>query len=156
MIRIHLDISMFFKILATLLAALSIVKADRPVFGPEDADSYDNGTYGRTPEERFHTVDLPAYRMLRRTWDDERCASDDKFFLGIRGRRLWHTGPVIYDNDGHQLWYADDIKIPYNFRTQWYQGQQYLTWWNGDDEGGHGSGYYYMVEFTTYYEYSEG
>lgn len=136
---------MFMKILTLLLAALSIVSADRPVFGPEDADSYDNGTYGRTPEERFHTVDLPAYRMLRRAWNEERCTSDDKFFLGIRGKRLWHTGPVIYDNDGHQVWYTEDVKIPYNFRMQWYKGAQYLTWWSGDDDGGHGSGFNYMV-----------
>lgn len=132
-------------IFATLLAAVSIVSADSRVYGPEDADSYDNGTYGRTPEEKFHSVDIPAYRLLRRKWDAERCQSNDKLFLGIRGKRLWHTGPVIYDNDGHQVWYAEGVKTPYNVRMQRYKGNQYITWWSGDDEGGHGSGYYYMV-----------
>lgn len=128
-----------------LLAALPFISADRPVFGVEEAEDYDRGKYGGTPEEKFHTVDIPAYRMLRRTWDEEQCASDDKFFLGIRGRRLWHTAPVIYDNAGHQVWYTEGFKPTYNFKTQLYKGEQYLTWWAGDDDGGHGSGYYYMV-----------
>jgi len=133
-------------ILTTLLAATTtLVSADRPIYGVEDADSYDNGTFGNTPEERFHTVDVPAYRLLQRAWDEEKCASDDKIFLGVRGRRLWHTGPAIYDNDGHQVWQGESVSPPYNFRMQWYKGEQYLTWWSGEDEGGFGSGHYYMV-----------
>jgi hypothetical protein len=92
---------MFFTLL--LAAALPLIQADRAVYQPKDAERYDNGSYGRIPEEGFHTVDLPAYRLLHRTWDEKRCASDDKLFLAIRGKRLRHTGPVIYDNDGHQV-----------------------------------------------------
>jgi hypothetical protein len=134
----------------TLLAALPWTTADKPAYQPEDADLYDNGTYGLTPEETFRSVDVPAYRLLKRRWNEERCASNDKIFLGLRGTRLWHTGPVIYDNDGHLVWYTEDAKAPYNFRTQWYKGEQYLTYWSGDDEGGYGSGYYYM--YNKHYE----
>lgn len=134
----------------TLLAALPLIIADKPVYQPEDADLYDNGTYGFTPEETFRTVDIPAYRLLKRQWDEERCASNDKIFLGLRGARLWHAGPVIYDNDGHLVWYTEAAKAPYNFRTQWYKGDQYLTYWAGNDEGGYGSGYYYM--YNKHYE----
>ena len=126
--------------------------ADLPPFPPSYADSYVNGTYGRVPVETFHTTSTPSYRFLHRTWDGERCgASDDKLFLGIRGKRLLHTGPVIYDNNGHMVWHAgeeEDVartRTTYNFRPQWYKGEQYLTWWSGVDEGGHGSGFYYMV-----------
>lgn len=90
-------------LLTALTGVITPVSADRPVYGPKDAENYDNGTYGLTPEETFHTTDVPAYRMLRRVWDDERCASEDKYFLSMRGKSLWHSGPVIYDNDGHQV-----------------------------------------------------
>jgi len=139
-------------LVAVTSSLFSITKADLPPFPPSYADSYDNGTYGRIPLETFHTTSRSSYHLLRRTWDEERCGgAEDKIFLGIRGKRLAHTGPVIYDNDGHMVWYADKeedknrTKTTYNFRAQWYRGEQYLTWWSGVDEGGHGSGFYYMV-----------
>jgi len=147
-------------LLAAYSSILPTITADLPPFPPSSADSYDNGTYGRVPLESFRTTSRSSYRLLRRTWDEERCGNtDDKIFLGIRGQRLAHTGPVIYDNDGHMVWYAEGeedearTRTTYNFRPQWYKGEQYLTWWSGIDEGGHGSGYYYMVgHINTYIE----
>lgn len=83
-----------------LLSLLSFVLADEPVFSPEDADRYGNGSFGRIPADYFQSADLPATRLLRRTWDEERCASDKYFFIATRGNRLPHSGPVIIDNDG--------------------------------------------------------
>jgi len=151
----HFDISLL-VLLAASYSIFPIVTADLPPFPPSSADSYDNGTYGRVPLESFHTTSTSSYRLLRRTWDEERCGgSKDKIFLGIRGQRLAHTGPVIYDNNGHMVWYAEEdedkvrTRTTYNFRPQWYRGEQYLTWWSGIDKGGHGSGCYYMVCYRS-------
>lgn len=134
----------FSLLILTLLSHLTF--ADRPVFTDEDADSYDRGQWGRTPEERFQTVNTPAYRLLRREWDEEQCHDPDSyFFIGIRGSRLSHKGPTIFDSDGHQVWYNGAFDRTYNFKPQMYKGQPYLTWWNGQDAMGHGFGRAYMV-----------
>lgn len=128
------------------------IHADRPAFLPQDADRYDSGLYGRAPTEQPHSTDIPSLRLLRRTWDEKRCASEDSHYLfATRGREAKvgahpHAGPVILDGHGQQVWFGPGYEPMYNFRSQMYKGEMVLTFWAGKEmRGGHGEGDYYMV-----------
>jgi len=132
--------------LFAILHLLSVAIADDPTFTIADAEKYDVGEFGRTPEQKFETSTIPAYRLLKRQWDEEQCGNDDEYiFIGVRGSRLAHRGPTIFDRDGHQIWNTQGYDKVYNFKPQMYKGKQYLTWWHGIDTMGHGQGLVYMV-----------
>ena len=54
---------------------------------------------------------------------------------------------VIADKSGKVLWQHAAAKgnLVADFRTQTYQGHKVITWWEGSDEGGHGSGAAYIA-----------
>jgi hypothetical protein len=54
---------------------------------------------------------------------------------------------VIADKAGKVVWQRDAAKgmSVGDFRTQTYQGHKVLTWWEGADDGGHGSGAAYIA-----------
>lgn len=57
---------------------------------------------------------------------------------------------MILDGDGNLVW-TDHFSNKfggqaYDLRVQNYRGEEYLTFWLGDDRvRGHGAGHYYMV-----------
>lgn len=140
-IKSHLTI-----LFSALYLLITLATADLPTYTAEDADAYDTGALGRTPEQHFRTVRTPAYRLLRRSWDESQCSDPDSYlFVGVRGTRLAHKGPTIFDHEGHQVWNSGAFEKTYNFKVQEYKGENYLTWWNGLDAMGHGNGWVYMV-----------
>jgi hypothetical protein len=53
---------------------------------------------------------------------------------------------TILDRSGHLIWSIGGYDQIYNLMVQEYNGQNYLTFWAGNDAvGGHGTGFYYMV-----------
>jgi hypothetical protein len=59
---------------------------------------------------------------------------------------------VIADKSGKVIWQreaAQGMGVA-DFRTQTYRGKKVLTWWEGSDEGGHGSGAAYIAD--THYK----
>ncbi|KAK0658543.1 hypothetical protein DIS24_g4664 [Lasiodiplodia hormozganensis] len=56
---------------------------------------------------------------------------------------------MILDQAGNLVWTLDGRPYgeTYNLNVQEWNGEQYLTFWGGDDTvGGHGQGYYYMFD----------
>ncbi|KAL3424072.1 secreted protein [Phlyctema vagabunda] len=66
-----------------------------------------------------------------------------------RGPRVQNPMAMILDAKGHLIWAKGDYGQVYNLKVQKYKGNDYLTFWAGDDTvGGHGAGYYHMLDHT--------
>ncbi|KAF2864268.1 hypothetical protein K470DRAFT_253934 [Piedraia hortae CBS 480.64] len=138
--------------LASLLVSclLSLALAN-PVPGspPHYNAAFDNGSYGYYPVRSYTTDDLISPRTNFRQWDP-RCDDGRMYFISPRGWSLSLPGPMILDSRGDLVWshhYENEFGgQAYNFMVQEYKGENYLTFWLGDDRvRGHGSGSYYML-----------
>jgi len=132
--------SIFLSLFVLVAAELDPIQVDQ-------GHLYDTGVFGRLPNSHLKSTKGVATRLGRLAWDPLVCdRQDEYFFVGIHGILLGHAGPMIFDNDGYQVWHGKGFGSTYNFRMQTYKGEQYLTWWAGNDQvRGHGEGYYYMV-----------
>lgn len=78
------------------------------------------------------------------------CNDGSYYFITPRGWKVSDPGPMILDGDGNLIW-TDHFSNKfggqaYDLRYQKYRGEEYLTFWLGDDRvRGHGAGHYYMV-----------
>ncbi|KAK3714349.1 hypothetical protein LTR37_007935 [Vermiconidia calcicola] len=132
--------------LATCLAA-----QPREYLPPPDYDeAVDNGTYGFYPTRSYSTaedVKAPETNFLQ--WDSQ-CDDGMMYFITPRGYSLPRPGPMILDRRGELVWaHHFENKFggqAYDFMVQEYKGEDYLTFWLGDDRvRGHGSGFYYLL-----------
>lgn len=120
--------------------------AQTPVYD----EAVDNGTLGYYPIRTYATaeeVTSPQTNFLQ--WNEE-CDDGLFYFITPRGWSLSTPGPMILDAHGELIWgkHFDNLfgGQAYDFMVQRYAGEEYLTFWLGDDRvRGHGSGYYYMV-----------
>ncbi|KAK0265305.1 hypothetical protein LTR35_017169 [Friedmanniomyces endolithicus] len=112
--------------------------------------AYDNGTFGYYPVRTYVTAEelhSPQVNFLE--WDAQ-CDDGSYYFMAPRGWSVPDPGPMILDSRGELVWakHFDNNSggQAYDFQVQTYQGQEYLTFWLGDDRvRGHGSGHYYML-----------
>ena len=136
--------------LSICLAGPSIEKLPPPPFDEE----VDNGSHGYYPGRTYVTaegVKSPDTQFVQ--WSPE-CDDGLNYFLTPRGHSIPRPGPVILDRRGELIWgqhFANSYGgEAYNFLVQNYKGEDYLTFWLGDDRiRGHGSGFYYMVRAKT-------
>jgi len=117
---------------------------------PEYNEAADNGTFGYYPYRTYATVEEITSPQINFLQWDPRCDDGFYHFITPRGWSLSNPGPMILDNYGELVWSRHfDNKFggqAYDFMVQTYQGQDYLTFWLGDDRvRGHGSGWYYML-----------
>ncbi|KAL2863247.1 arylsulfotransferase family protein [Aspergillus lucknowensis] len=76
------------------------------------------------------------------------CKDGRYTFLSVRGEGMAARGPTILDQDGELVWTTpfDDVPV-YNLDVNTYKGEDYLTFWAGDDQvDGHGDGVIYMLD----------
>jgi hypothetical protein len=117
---------------------------------PSYSLAIDNGSQGYYPSHSYFTetnVTSPIVNFL--TWHPE---CDDNLYTLItpRGKAVPQAAPMLLDQRGNLVWtkaYNNDYGgQAYGLEVQTYRGQEYLTFWVGDDRvRGHGSGSYYMV-----------
>lgn len=113
-------------------------------------EAVDNGTFGYYPIRTYATVEgltSPQTNFLQ--WSPQ-CDDGLSYFITPRGWSLPNPGPMILDRHGDLVWskhFANKFGgQAYNFMVQEYDGEEFLTFWLGDDRvRGHGSGFYYMV-----------
>ncbi|KAL4773467.1 ASST-domain-containing protein [Aspergillus nidulans var. acristatus] len=70
-------------------------------------------------------------------------------FLSPRGEGVAARGPAILDQEGELVWTTEPSTYgaAYNLDVQEYKGNQYLTFWEGDDRvDGHGDGTIHMLD----------
>lgn len=110
----------------------------------------ENGSLGYYPTRQYATA--PDVRSPQTNWLqwNERCDDGLQYFITPRGYSEPRPGPMILDRTGELVWaHHFENKFggqAYDFMVQKYRGQDYLTFWLGDDRiRGHGSGAYYML-----------
>ena len=124
--------------------AVNVVGADADRFSKSKA--YDNGKFGDFPVVEYKTSTLQGARA--NFYDHGgNCSEDGLYvFLTPRGSAVQQPGPMVLDAKGNLVWTNPQYREPYNLNKQTYRGEDYLTFWAGDDGvRGHGSGMYYMV-----------
>lgn len=113
-------------------------------FDPSDGEAWELN-YGYYPYRSYQTTDLisPQFRTLI---DSPECHDDRHVFFTPRGFSIAAPGPMIVDSYGELIWAKSTEGQAYDLKVQQYKGDQYLTYWQGDDRvRGHGAGDYYMV-----------
>jgi hypothetical protein len=137
--------------LLTLLFCTFVI-ADLPPLTPSDAAIYNAGDLGGVPLGDIVSTAGRYNRFLRSTWTAEACLKLPGYYyvLAPHGILVEHAGPMLVDpNDGHQVWFLEGYGTTYNLDVQTYRGEDYLTWWTGDNAlRDHGKGYYYLVSRT--------
>ncbi|KAF2495421.1 hypothetical protein BU16DRAFT_460908 [Lophium mytilinum] len=135
-------------LLSFLLQNIAHVLADlSPYFSDK---KFDNGEYGSYPMQTFHSSDIVAPRINILS-SSSRCDDGSYILITPRGHRVPDEarGPMILDHRGDLVWAVTGYEQTYDLMVQEYAGQQYLTFWGGNDAiGGHGAGHYYMIDST--------
>lgn len=108
--------------------------------------AYDDEVYGKYPKQEYMSTPIIAPQVNVLQWSPE-CDISKYTFLAPRGSSVPEAQITILDHQGHLVWTRGwDGQQLYNLRVQQFQGEDYLTFWAGDDTvGGHGAGMYYMV-----------
>lgn len=104
---------------------------------------YEYGVLGAHPTTTFRSFDIapPEVNVLK--WDS-RC-EDGYILLSPRGHFYPEPGPLIYDDRGNLIWIEREYGMVMDLNVQRYQGEDFLTFWVGEDDGVRGLGSYYMV-----------
>ncbi|KAJ5637448.1 hypothetical protein N7490_007327 [Penicillium lividum] len=114
---------------------------------------FDDGFYGFYPTRKYVSFDYesPAVELAR--WSPK--CSDDYTFMAPHGNAVNNPGAMILDSRGNLVWMMkprpDKIQ---DFRVQEYLGEQYLTYWHGAADNGHGRGAWSMLDssYTHHFE----
>ncbi|PLB52060.1 hypothetical protein P170DRAFT_348536 [Aspergillus steynii IBT 23096] len=128
---------------SALLSLCGLVQAD---YGPYiQSGDYDAGKFGSWPTETYRSTPIigPTLNYLE---SSTQCKDGQYTLISPRGGGVATPGPMIIDQDGHLVWTKDYGKT-YNLNVYRYRGQDYLTFWAGNDGiTGHGDGTYYMLD----------
>ncbi|KAI9047394.1 hypothetical protein LZ554_008839 [Drepanopeziza brunnea f. sp. 'monogermtubi'] len=155
---------MHFSLLAALiLSILSIlsVNALDQVFPHVKSESFDHGAYGPYPNQSYITEPkLTSPRLNIQQWDS-RCHDGLYIMTCLRGDHVDIKGqsPMIHDTNGSLVWMNSTYGETFGHGVQRYKGQDYLTFWQGDDSvHGHGEGIYFMLDsnYREAYRFSAG
>lgn len=148
--RDRVNMLLYSSLLCGLLSLLSITRVSglNVVSHPDhyyQSEAYDKGVYGEVPTKGFRTFNKlsPVTNILQY---NPVCDDGKYIMLAQRARGVRFPGPVILNANGSLVWTNDQYRQPYNLQVQKYKGDNYLTFWAGNDGVvGHGSGTYYMV-----------
>jgi len=134
-------------LLSALLALPAATQADIAPYVNDHA--YDRGELGNYPIQEYKTTDLKSPRVNILQARPE-CKDGSYIFINPRGNAVRENGgPMIIDQEGTLIWMSTDYEQTYNMQVQTYRGEEYITFWSGNDAvGGHGAGHYYMLDKT--------
>lgn len=105
-------------------------------------------TYRSRPD--LHPPEIQVTRHSRRGVAPGYIFVSPKKVFGAKNRPGLQSGPMILDNGGEPVWFANLTDGNVNdFRVQRYQGKPVLTWWQGRQVLGTGEGQVQIVD-TSY------
>ncbi|KAJ5579656.1 uncharacterized protein N7459_005641 [Penicillium hispanicum] len=105
---------------------------------------YDLGYYGLGPSQGYVSFDEES-PIVEISPYGAHC--DQRYtFLAPRGDSVAHAGPMILDARGELVWMKYNWGTTQDFKVQRYKGQDYVTFWQGAEEDGHGRGSWYMLD----------
>lgn len=139
-----MSFAMGFALGLMLLTSLaSTILADTEAFVNDDA--FDRGWYGAYPVRTYVSTDITSPRLNVLSFSSE-CDTSLYTMISPRGVAVDEPSAMILDANGYLIWSQGGFNQVYNLMVQEYHGEQYLTFWGGDDTvKGHGAGFYYMV-----------
>ncbi|THW04560.1 hypothetical protein D6D24_10512 [Aureobasidium pullulans] len=109
-----------------------------------DANTWES-KYGSYPFKSYRSSNITS-PAVRKAVDSPQCYDDNYVFLAPRGFRVPNPAITILDNHGELICSHTVKGQPYNLKVQEYKGEKVLTYWVGDDAvGGHGEGYFYVL-----------
>ncbi|KAL1869508.1 hypothetical protein Plec18167_007806 [Paecilomyces lecythidis] len=135
----HLNLSYVLCLAVLISSALADVGA---YYG---SNEYEKGELGEWPQQTYHSSRIigPVVDFLQHS---DRCDDGLYTMLSLRGSKVPSPGPMILDGKGNLVWTAEGYVQPYALAKYTYKGNDYLTFWVGNDEIGHGEGMYYMLD----------
>ncbi|CZR65053.1 uncharacterized protein PAC_14953 [Phialocephala subalpina] len=119
-----------------------------PYFQSSD---FDTGKLGPYPNHTFISrPDLVAPSLNIVKWNDS-CDDGLYTFISLRGDKvdpgLGQQGPMILDSKGDLVWMNNTYGETYDFAVQRFEGEDYLTFWQGQGrKDGHSTGVYVMLD----------
>lgn len=108
-----------------------------------DLSWYDLGLHGFGPTQKYVSFDLTS--PIVEISEYQSGCDPNLTFIAPRGDSIAHPGPMILDAKGNLVWMKHNLNITTDFKIQWYKGKDYLTYWEGEEIDGRGSGAWYMV-----------
>lgn len=113
-----------------------------------ESAAFDDGSLGAYPNQTYITAPDAISPRLNILQSSPRCDDGLYTMISLRGDRVELKGqsPMIFDSQGQLVWMNATYGETFGLGVQRYKGQDYLTFWQGDDSvGGHGEGFYFMV-----------
>ncbi|EPE04018.1 hypothetical protein F503_04866 [Ophiostoma piceae UAMH 11346] len=139
----------------TVAARVALSTASESSALQGDASSvswYDWGWYGIHPEQHFTSFGASPPRPFILQHDAQCSTTEDEnsryTFVSPRGLAFKAPGPIIYDGQGNLVWMDTQYGEAMDLKVQHYNGQDYITFWHGSDNGTFGEGQYYMINST--------
>ncbi|PYH89350.1 hypothetical protein BO71DRAFT_434883 [Aspergillus ellipticus CBS 707.79] len=129
--------------IVAVAALLAPVWADQgPYF---QSSPFETGKLGAWPSETYRSSSAVGAAINYVEYSPD-CLDGQKYFIAPRGKSVHKPGPMILDQDGHMIW-TKNYGQTYNLNVYQFKGQDYLTFWVGNDAVvGHGQGIYYMLD----------
>lgn len=116
-----------------------------------DLEAYENGNLGYYPQVTFKSMGISAPRVHVEKWNAA-CDSESYTLLCPHGEHIHDNKALLIDQQGQLMWYHEERGAVHSLQIQSYQGNDYITYWVGDDElYGHGRGYFKMVKIRDNY-----
>jgi hypothetical protein len=116
----------------------------------DDLSWYDLGAYGFGPSRSYVSFQYQSPAVEITVVDDDRACDDSGYtFLSPRGDSVAHPGPMILDANGELVWMKHNRETTHDFKVQRFLGQDFLTYWQGEQVEGRGYGSWYMVSSLT-------
>ncbi|KAJ0423559.1 ASST-domain-containing protein [Aspergillus carlsbadensis] len=114
----------------------------------DDLSWYDLGAYGFGPSRGYVSFQYESPVVEITAVDDDRACDSGYTFLSPRGDSVANPGPMIFDADGELVWLKHNWETTHDFKVQRFQGEEFLTYWEGEQVEGRGYGSWYMVDST--------
>ncbi|KAL3478177.1 ASST-domain-containing protein [Aspergillus californicus] len=113
-----------------------------------DLSWYDLGAYGFGPSRGYVSFEYES-PVVEITQKEDGAGCDPRYtFFAPHGDSVAKPGPMILDAQGELVWMKHNWETTHDFKVQRYQGEDYLTYWEGNQIEGRGFGSWYMLDST--------
>ncbi|KAK1229943.1 hypothetical protein PQX77_006972 [Marasmius sp. AFHP31] len=116
-------------VLSLLVLQAVVSKCDSVLF---ESTEYTTGLLGDGPSQSYYSSEYtpPAWNFL--VPHDPARTTPGYIFMSPRGASAAQYGAVIYDQDGHMIWYGNDYGEAMSFQVATYLGEPHILIWSGN------------------------